>query len=157
MRRLRSEDRALLLAYAGPEPKRVRAAIVSLVHGDTAELRVLVRAAQKDYRDVLWWEEQRREGTPAKPVDVDRLVEWLEAPPRPQPAEASRVSVVLLDAGPADPGLLKEIRRASGTGLADVAALLAQVPVTIVEGLGRGDAEALQARMLARGARVELR
>lgn len=154
---LRPDDEALLLTYTGPEPERVRRAIVSLAGGRGDELRTLVTAAQTDYRDVLCWEQQEHEGRPGAPVDGELLVAWLQQPPRPAPAPSSRTSVVLLDAGPKTAELTKAVRRVSGQGLADVAALVAQVPVTIVDGLGRDDAEALQAQLHALGARVELR
>lgn len=107
---------------------------------------------------MLWWEQQEREGRPAAPIDVERWAARLQVPPDSSRAGSiPDVRVVLLDAGRQNRELMKAIRRASGQGLAGVAALVAGVPVTIVDGVGRGDAEALQADLQALGARVELR
>lgn len=48
---------------------------MSLAHGDPAELRVLVRAAQKDYRDVLWSTMAKRT-VPLRPHVQDALSVW---------------------------------------------------------------------------------
>ena len=46
--------------YAGPEPERVRLAIVELSEGDLRKLEHFVSVAGIDYRDVLWWAEHPR-------------------------------------------------------------------------------------------------
>lgn len=40
------------------EVERVRAAVLKLSEGDLRRLRHFVTAADKDYRDVLWWAEE---------------------------------------------------------------------------------------------------
>jgi hypothetical protein len=44
------------------EPDRVRLAILKLADGDAEEVASLVRAASRDYRDVLMWAEYPEEG-----------------------------------------------------------------------------------------------
>ncbi len=43
--------------YAGPEPERVRRAVLTLSDGDVGELAHNVAVAIQDYRDVLYWAE----------------------------------------------------------------------------------------------------
>jgi hypothetical protein len=43
--------------YDGNEPLRVRLAVLALSSGNLDELRDMMRAAQLDYRDVLYWAE----------------------------------------------------------------------------------------------------
>lgn len=146
------------MTYDGPEPERVRRAIVALARGDRKELQVLLRAAKTDYRDVLWWEQQEREGRSDRVIDVERLSARLKPQPRPEASDASgRVSLILLHAGPPTAELMKAIRRISGLGLGDVATLQDRVPVALAEGLDRGVAEDLSVQLHALGARAELR
>ena len=57
----RDEAERLLLAYESDHPKdsagtaRVRHAMLTGAKGDLDELRILLAAAQTDYRDVLYW------------------------------------------------------------------------------------------------------
>jgi hypothetical protein len=48
-------------AYDGNERARVQVAILALAGGDMQHLRELVRAAELDYRDVLYWAEYPEE------------------------------------------------------------------------------------------------
>jgi hypothetical protein len=47
----------LLLSYAGPEPARVVWDILHLSKGRLEDVRHYLKAAQTDYRDVLYWAE----------------------------------------------------------------------------------------------------
>ena len=57
----REEAERLLLAYESDHPNdsegtaRVRHAMLTGAKGDLGELRILLTAAQTDYRDVLYW------------------------------------------------------------------------------------------------------
>ena len=57
----RDEAERLLLAYESDYPDdsagtaRVRHAMLTGAKGDLGELRILLAAAQADYRDVLYW------------------------------------------------------------------------------------------------------
>jgi hypothetical protein len=44
-----------LLAYRSVDDERVRHAMLNGAEGNLQELRILAEAAQRDYRDVLWW------------------------------------------------------------------------------------------------------
>lgn len=146
------------MTYDGPEPERVRRAIVALAQGDSTELRILLRAAETDYRDVLWWEQREKEGLPDDEIDIELLTARLKPQARPEPSGVSSgVSIVLLDAGPPTEGLVKALRRISGLGLGVVSTLGDRVPVTIAEALDREEAEELRAQLHALGAWVELR
>jgi hypothetical protein len=46
-----------LLSYTGPEPERVRTAIVALAKDDLERAKHFLSRAREDYRDVLWWAE----------------------------------------------------------------------------------------------------
>ena len=56
-----SELSQILDEYTGPEVDRVREAIAALAGDDVRRAKHFVETAIKDYRDVLWWAEQRRE------------------------------------------------------------------------------------------------
>jgi large subunit ribosomal protein L7/L12 len=71
--------------------------------------------------------------------------------------EASRFDVVLLDAGERPVKVAREIRAATGLGLRDVTDLMKHVGTTIGRALGFAQAGALQRRVQAAGARVEVR
>lgn len=45
----------LLMTYSGPEPGRVRTAIVKLAKDDLDKMARFVSLAQNDYRDILRW------------------------------------------------------------------------------------------------------
>ncbi len=158
MRRRRRHE-GLLAGYDGPEAERVREAIVALAD-DESELPGLLAAARKDYRDVLWWEEQRRTGHREPPMSEKRHAELLASAGRQPPTSVPgpTADVVLLDAGARSPELLKAIRAATGLGLADVASLVDRSPpVRLVAGLERAQAERLVAELRAAGGSAELR
>lgn len=48
-----------LLTYEGPESDRVRTAIAYLADNDLQKIRHYIDQAQQDYRDVLWWAEEK--------------------------------------------------------------------------------------------------
>lgn len=150
---------ALLATYDGPEPARVRSAIVALAGGDAAELAILVAAARRDHRDVLWWEQRERLGSTEPPIDVERLALRLGRTPGSGPvAEAQTPTwrVELLDPGPGGADVIKAVRAVSGLGLAAAAALLRQTPVTVITGLGHAGAEAVRTRLVEAGAAAQV-
>jgi hypothetical protein len=51
----------ILASYDAHEPQRVRLAVLALSDGDLVRLRDMMRAAQLDYRDVLYWAEYPEE------------------------------------------------------------------------------------------------
>jgi hypothetical protein len=52
--------------YTGPEPHRVKRAILVLAQGDMFRLRHYLDVAMTDYRDVLYWQSSQEE-TPDTP------------------------------------------------------------------------------------------
>jgi hypothetical protein len=47
----------LLSGYAGPEPARVTWDILELSKGSSEKVKLYLKAAKTDYRDVLYWAE----------------------------------------------------------------------------------------------------
>jgi ribosomal protein L7/L12 len=147
----------LLASYDGPEPERVRRAIVALTGGDARLVRRWLETARVDYRDVLRCEEQARTGRSGPAVDVEGLTAWLEAGADPHGAgPAGRATLVLVDAGASGPDLLKAVRAVSGLGLAEVVALVERTPVTLVVGVTEEEAAEGAARLTRLGATVEV-
>lgn len=155
-RELSVEVQSLLASYNGPEPERVRRAIVSLADGETRRIREWLTTAHLDYRDVLLSDELARTGRPLPVVDVARLAERLRAsvPVAPVSAASSWASLELIDVGASVPEVLKLVRAATSLGLADVAALVESAPVTILAGVPEERAAEVAARLRAVGATV---
>ena len=86
-RRFPDEDAAPILAILDlygvephePERERVQLAILKLSEGDVARLLATVEAANKDYRDVLWWAEYPDPNGPRQgpPEDTEALLDWV--------------------------------------------------------------------------------
>ena len=65
----------LLLSYAGPEPARVVWDILHLSKGKLEDVRHYLKAAQTDYRDVLYWAEYYASDPMLKGRDPKQMVE----------------------------------------------------------------------------------
>ena len=98
---------------------------------------------------------ERRPATPLTEEHQRRLLAWAGEPQERRPA--GNVDVVITDAGAISPELLKAVRAITGLGLADVAAMLDELPVRVVTGTTRETAEELRAQLLAAGAEAQLR
>lgn len=156
--RKKERIRALRRQYDWIASDRVAEAVIDLAGDDEYELLVLVEAARMDWRDVLMWDEDRRNGVRRPPMTEEhqrRLLAWAGEPQERRPAGI--VDVVITDAGANRPELFKVVRAITGLGLADVAAMLDELPVRVVTGTTRETAEELRARLLAAGAEAELR
>ncbi len=150
--------RALRRQYDWIDSDRVAEAVIDLAGDDEHELPALVEAARIDWRDVLAWDEDRRNGVRRPPMTEEhqrRLLAWAGEPHERRPTGS--VDVVITDAGADRPELLKAVRAITALGLAEVAAMLDELPVRIVAGTTRETAEELRARLLAAGAEAELR
>ena len=71
----------LLTSYSGPESDRVRWDILELSKGDVEKVREFVQAAQRDYRDVLYWAEYYKDDPMVRDRDAKQmfgelLAEW---------------------------------------------------------------------------------
>ncbi|MBN1809746.1 MAG: ribosomal protein L7/L12 [Planctomycetes bacterium] len=73
------------------------------------------------------------------------------------PAGQAGFDVVITGAGERKIQLIKEVREATGLGLAEAKEFVETPPKAVREGLSRGEAEALKAKLEAAGAAVELR
>ena len=69
----------LLLSYAGPEPARVVRDILHLSKGKLEDVRRYLKAAQTDYRDVLYWAEYYATDPMLKDRDPKQMVEEIIA------------------------------------------------------------------------------
>ena len=58
--------RDLIAAYDDNERERVQLAILALADGDHDALLDMIRAAQRDYRDVLYWAEYPEQSNTGK-------------------------------------------------------------------------------------------
>ena len=65
----------LLTGYAGPEPARVTWDILELSKGSLEKVRQYVKAAQTDYRDVLYWAEYYDHDPLVRGHDPKKLVD----------------------------------------------------------------------------------
>ena len=64
----------LLTSYSGPESDRVRWDILELSKGDVEKVREFVQAAQRDYRDVLYWAEYYKDDPMVRDRDAKQIV-----------------------------------------------------------------------------------
>lgn len=144
--------------YEWISSERVAEAIIDLAGDDERELEILVEAARVDWRDVLMWDDDRRNGV-QRPVMSEEhmrgLLAWAAGSQDQLPVGI--VDVVLIDAGDRGPELLKAVRSVTGFGLAQVAAMLSELPVRLVAGTTREKAEELRAELVAAGGTAELR
>jgi hypothetical protein len=65
----------LLSGYAGPEPVRVTWDILELSKGSLEKVRLYLKAAQTDYRDVLYWAEYYGRDPLVRGRDPKKLVD----------------------------------------------------------------------------------
>src|SRR5467141_3819617 len=65
----------LLTGYAGPEPARVTWDILELSKGSLEKVRQYVKAAQTDYRDVIYWAEYYDRDPLVRGHDPKKLVD----------------------------------------------------------------------------------
>ena len=71
----------LLETYVGPESDRVRWDILQLSTGSVDKVRDYIKAAQTDYRDVLYWAEYYKDdpmmrGRDPKQMVAEILAKW---------------------------------------------------------------------------------
>ena len=64
----------LLESYAGPETDRVRWGILELSEGGVGKVRGYIKAAQADYRDILYWAEYYKDDPMLRGRDPKKLV-----------------------------------------------------------------------------------
>ena len=65
----------LLGSYSGPESDRVRWNILELSKGELGKVGEFVKAAQTDYRDILYWAEYYKDDPLLRGRDAKRMVE----------------------------------------------------------------------------------
>lgn len=150
--------KALMEDHEWISSARVAEAIVDLAGDDARELEVLVEAARVDWRDVLAWDADRRNGV-QRPVMSEehqrRLLAWATGSHEKLPPGV--VDLVLTDAAHRGPELVKAVRAITGLGLGEVAAMIEELPIRLVAGTTRAKAEELRARIVAAGGMAELR
>src|SRR5438105_9398581 len=69
----------LLASYSGPENDRVRWDILELSKGTLEKVREYVKAAQIDYRDVLYWAEYYKNDPMLRGRDPKQMVDAIVA------------------------------------------------------------------------------
>ena len=69
----------LLTRYAGPESDRVRWDILELSKGELGKVGEYVKAAQSDYRDILYWAEYYKNDPLLQGRDPKKTVEEIIA------------------------------------------------------------------------------
>jgi hypothetical protein len=69
----------LLESYIGTESDRVRWDILELSKGGVAKVRDYIRAAQTDYRDVLYWAEYYKDDPMLRGRDPKKMVDEILA------------------------------------------------------------------------------
>ena len=65
----------LLESYVGPESDRVRWDILELSEGDVGKVRNYIKAAQTDYRDILYWAEYYKDDPMLRGRDPKKMVD----------------------------------------------------------------------------------
>jgi hypothetical protein len=65
----------LLTSYSGPESDRVRWDILELSEGELGKIGEYVKAAQSDYRDILYWAEYYKNDPLLRGRDPKQMVE----------------------------------------------------------------------------------
>ncbi len=71
--------------------------------------------------------------------------------------EKTEFDVVMTDFGAEKIKVIKVVREISGLGLAEAKALVEAVPAKIKEGMSKADAEALKAKLVEAGAKVDIK
>ena len=69
----------LLTSYSGPESDRVKWDILELSEGELGKIGEYVKAAQSDYRDILYWAEYYRNDPLLRGRDPKQMVEEIIA------------------------------------------------------------------------------
>lgn len=69
----------LLERYAGPESDRVRWDILELSKGSVGKVTDYIKAAQTDYRDVLYWAEYYKDDPMLRGRDPKKMVDEILA------------------------------------------------------------------------------
>ena len=69
----------LLTSYLGPESDRVKWDILELSEGELGKIGEYVKAAQSDYRDILYWAEYYRNDPLLRGRDPKQMVEEIIA------------------------------------------------------------------------------
>jgi hypothetical protein len=69
----------LLASYSGPESDRVRWDILELSKGELGKIGEYVKAAQTDYRDILYWAEYYKNDPLLRGRDPKQVVEEIIA------------------------------------------------------------------------------
>ena len=69
----------LLASYSGPESDRVRWDILELSKGELEKIGQFVKAAQSDYRDILYWAEYYKNDPLLRGRDPKQMVEEIIA------------------------------------------------------------------------------
>ncbi len=69
----------LLESYVGPESDRVRWDILELSKGGVGKVRDYIKAAQTDYRDVLYWAEYYNDDPMLRGRDPKQMVDEILA------------------------------------------------------------------------------
>ena len=65
----------LLESYVGPESDRVRWDILELSAGGVGKVRDYIKAAQTDYRDILYWVEYYKDDPMPRGRDPKKMVD----------------------------------------------------------------------------------
>jgi len=76
----RDAEVQLLESYVGQESDRVRWDILELSEGSVGKVRDYVKAAQTDYRDVLYWAEYYKDDPMLRGRDPKKMVDEILAP-----------------------------------------------------------------------------
>jgi hypothetical protein len=69
----------LLASYSGPESDRVRWDILELSKGELGKIEEYLKAAQADYRDILYWAEYYKDDPMLRDRDPKKLVQEIIA------------------------------------------------------------------------------
>jgi hypothetical protein len=67
----------LLASYSGPESDRVRWDILELSKGELEKIGQFVKAAQTDYRDILYWAEYYKNDPLLRGRDPKQMVDGI--------------------------------------------------------------------------------
>jgi hypothetical protein len=69
----------LLESYAGPESDRVRWDVLELSEGGVGKVRDYIKAAQTDYRDILYWAEYYKDDPMLRARDPKQVLDEILA------------------------------------------------------------------------------
>ena len=100
---------------------------------------------------------QGYEGKTETPTEKSPDAPLAERAPEAAPVKAATYSVILTAGGDKLVEVLQAVREATGLGLADSQRLISEAPKPLKTGLSQADAEALQKKLEAAGAKVEVK